>query len=208
MPKLFFYKLTADTNGAPCIDNGLLTLAICKPMIRSVAKRGDWIFGFAANSLHTDNRLIYIARVSKNLPDGHYYESKRFKTRGDCIYQRRGGRFVWRPGSLHHNPRHLIHDLGKPKKYERANVLLSKDFRYFGIDGSDAYKCRYPQIKQAVEKLGRGYRVNHGKNLRSQLEALQEQTWKATKRTVAGRPTSLPDKRICHRNRSCGIVRD
>jgi hypothetical protein len=43
MSELFFYKLVGDTNGAPCVDNGLLTLAICKPMIRSVAKRGDWI---------------------------------------------------------------------------------------------------------------------------------------------------------------------
>jgi hypothetical protein len=207
MSKIFFYKLTADTNGAPCIDDGLLTLAICKPMIRSVAEPGDLIFGLAANSLYPDNRLIYIARVTTKLCDGEYYESKQFRTRGDCIYQKRGKRFFWRPGSLHHgSARHLLRDLGRPTKYPRANVLLSKDFRYFGANGSDAYKIHYPLIKRAIEQLGRGYRVNLGENLRSQLETLREQTWKETKRRVAGKPTSPPNQRICHRSRSCGIL--
>lgn len=207
MSKIFFYKLAADTNGAPCIDHGLLSLAICKPMIRKVAEPGDLIFGFAANSLHSDNRLVYIARITKKLCDGKYYESKQFKKRGDCIYERRGERFVWRPGSLHHGNRaHLIRDLGKPKKYPRANVLLSNDFRYFGGNGEDSYKARYPLIQRAIEKLGRGYRVNFGEKLKSQLQALQKQTWKQVKRKVAGKPTNSPDQRICYRTRSCGIV--
>ena len=212
MSKIFFYKLAADTNGAPCIDNSFLTLAICKPMIRSVAEPGDLIFGFAANSLHDDNRLIYIARVTAKLRDGKYYESKQFRKRGDCIYERRGERFCWRPGSLHHNPHqhpgHRVHDLGKPPKYPRANVLLSNDFRYFGGNGNDAYKSRYPRIKQAIEKLGRGFRVNLDQKLRSQLEALQEQTWNETKLKIAGEPTSKPDQWICHGSGSCGIVSD
>ncbi len=209
MSKFFFYKLAADTNGAPCTDDGLLTLAICKPMIRSMAEPGDLIFGFAANSLHPDNRLIYIARMTAKLSEGKYYQSKRFRNRGDCIYQKRGKQFFWRPGSLHHgSKRHLIRDLGKPTKYSRANVLLSNDFRYFGVNGSAAYKARYPRIKRAIEKLGRGHRVNLGQKLRSQLQALQEQTWNETRRRVAGKPTSPPNPRICHRSKSCGIVSD
>jgi len=208
MSKSFFYKLSADTNGAPCVDDALLTLAICKPMIRSVAKPGDLIFGFAANSLHPDNRLIYIARVTAKLCNGEYYKSKRFRKRGDCIYRRRGKRFFWSPGSLHHGPHHVIHDLGKPLKYLRANVLLSNDFRYFGGNGSAAYKSRYPRIKRAIKKLGRGHRVNLGQELLRQLHALQERTWKETKRMVAGKPTSAPNPRLCYRSRSCGIVSD
>jgi len=207
MLKIFFYKLAADTNGAPCIDNGFLTLAICKPMIRSVARRGDLIFGFAANSLHRDNRLIYIARVTGKLCDGKYYDSKRFKSRGDCIYERHGARFSWRRGSRHHGARHhLIRDLGKPPHYQRANVLLSNDFRYFGGDGSDDYKARYHNIKRAIEKLGRGHRVKHDSELRRQLQTLKDRIWKKTRRKVAGKPTSLPNRRICHRSKSCGIV--
>jgi hypothetical protein len=33
-----FYKLTADNGGAPCVRYGLLSLAICKPMIRKTAR--------------------------------------------------------------------------------------------------------------------------------------------------------------------------
>jgi hypothetical protein len=37
MPKIYIYKLTSDDGGAPCVRDGILSLAICKPWIRSVA---------------------------------------------------------------------------------------------------------------------------------------------------------------------------
>jgi Nucleotide modification associated domain 2 len=49
MSDIYFYKLTADNGGAPCVRHGLLSLAICKPMIRKTAEEGDLTFGFAAN---------------------------------------------------------------------------------------------------------------------------------------------------------------
>jgi Nucleotide modification associated domain 2 len=75
MSDIYFYKLTADNGGAPCVRHGLLSLAICKPMIRKTAEEGDLTFGFAANSLHRDNRLLYVARVTKKLADGEYYRN-------------------------------------------------------------------------------------------------------------------------------------
>lgn len=128
------------------MQDGLLSLAICKPMIRSTAERGDLIFGFAAKSLHADNRLLYIALVTAKARSGNYYTMGRFAHRGDCIYERRGDRFVWRSGALHHGPRDLVHDLGEHPDYAKANVLLSDDFRYFGANGSAEYKARYPLI--------------------------------------------------------------
>jgi Nucleotide modification associated domain 2 len=67
---MYFYKLTADTGGELCVEKDLLSLAICKPMIRRTAKEGNLIFGFAAKSQHTDNRLMYVARVTKKLCNG------------------------------------------------------------------------------------------------------------------------------------------
>ncbi len=78
MSRIYFYKLTADNGGAPCVEDGLLSLAICKPMIRSTAEPEDLIFGFAANSPHRDNRLIYIARITEKVCNGDYYREKRF----------------------------------------------------------------------------------------------------------------------------------
>jgi hypothetical protein len=66
MPRQYLYKLTVDNGGAPCVQDGLLSLAICKPMIRSTARINDWLFGFAGKSLHPDQRLIFIARVPRS----------------------------------------------------------------------------------------------------------------------------------------------
>lgn len=206
MAKIYFYKLIADNGGAPCVEGGLLSLAICKPMIRSSAECGDLVFGFAATSLHKDNRLIYVARVNKRIPDGAYFKTKRFRSRSDCVYERREKRFVWRQGAAHHGPQHLVHDLGAYPGYPRANVLLSTDFRYFGVNGTAAYKETYPRVERAVEGLGRGHRVKHEEALREELLALQRAVWQCTRRRVAGQPTSAPRRGVCHRGRSCGVV--
>ena len=206
MPRIYFYKLTADNGGAPCVRDMLLSLAICKPMIRSTAEPEDLIFGFAANSLHDDNRLIYIAQVWRKIRDGDYYRETRFRNRADRVYEWRSDRFAWCSGALHHGPEDLFHDLGRPPHYKKANVLLSRDFRYFGGDGTNGYKSHFPLVKRAVEQLGRGHRVRHAEQLRAQLLALKEQVWKNTSKRFAGEPTNAPRRGVCHRAKSCGVL--
>lgn len=204
--RVYHYKLTTDDGGAPCVQHGLLSLAICKPMIRSTAQPGDLIFGFAANSLHPDNRLIYVACVTEKARNGEYYTSARYSQRADCIYELRDDRFVWRQGASYHGPHHLERDLGPHPDYPRANVLLSGDFRYFGKDGTADYKSRYPLLKKAVECLGQGYRVHQSEQLMKELMALKQQLWIEYPRGFAGVPTSRPRRGACHRGRSCGVL--
>src|SRR5439155_1284957 len=87
--------------------------------------------------------------------------------------------------------------------YERANALISNDFRYFGRDGKAEYKKQFGLIKEAVERLGRGYRVNHHHDLRAQLCVLKQQIWKSTRQADVGTPTSSPTLRVSHRT-ACG----
>lgn len=175
MNRIYFYKLMADSGAAPCVWKGLLSLAICKPMIRTSASVGDLVFGFAADSLHADNRLIYIAQVTEVLDGGRYYDDARFAGRPDLIYRRTGSGFVRRARALFHDqPGDLEHDLGRAPAYRRARVLVSNDFRYFGGEGSDDYKRRYPRLKRAVEALTQGHRVNHGEALIGELLGLWE----------------------------------
>jgi hypothetical protein len=63
------YKLTYDTGAAPHVQNGLLSLAICKPKIRLGAVPGDVIFGFGGRSFPVIRgaRLIYVAQVTSKL---------------------------------------------------------------------------------------------------------------------------------------------
>jgi hypothetical protein len=45
------YKMTSDSNCAPCVHRGVLTIALCKPRIRQRAPQGSWVYGFAAPEL-------------------------------------------------------------------------------------------------------------------------------------------------------------
>jgi len=202
MNNIYFYKLTADNGGAPYVRYGLLSLAICKPKIRKTAKEGDLIFGFAANSLHLDNRLLYVARVTKKLCDGKYYKDSRYARRLDCIYRPSGTRYVWKRNSAYHGPESISRDLGQHPDYRSANVLLSGDFRYFGIAGTDEYKSRFPRVARAIERLGRGHRVWLNEELRRELMDMADWLWRTTKRKVMGQPTSAPSRRTCLRGGS------
>jgi hypothetical protein len=115
MGRIYYYKLTHDGGAAPCIQKGMLSLAICKPMIRSGAEIDDIIFGVTANSLDSQNRLIYAAHITKKLMKGEYYDGDKFTSRNDCIYEFRKGRYVRRKNAkFHDNPGDLRHDTGAP----------------------------------------------------------------------------------------------
>jgi hypothetical protein len=207
MGRIYFYKLVVDAGAAPCVQRGVLSLSICKPMIRTGAEVGDLIFGFAANSLDTHNKLIYAARVTKKLPNGEYYQGDKFTTRDDCIYTFQSGRYVRRKGAkFHDKPSDLTHDLGEPPDYPRTDVLLSTDFRYFGRNGTDEYKSKYDLVRKAVESLGRGQRVNLASELREQFLAMKKWLWGQSNNKVLGQPTDAPSSSSCHRSRFGGVV--
>lgn len=207
MPKIYFYKLTVDDDGAPCVTPGLLSLAICKPMIRNTANEEDIIIGFAANSLHADNRLIYVARVTKKLRNGEYFKRPKYTARGDCIYEWRGGRFAVRAGAKHHgSDGDLVRDLGKHAAYLRANTLVSQEFCYFGQSGSDAYKKVFPAVAKAVANLGRGHRVHHDTKLLEDLERMAKWSCALNGASIQGKSTSKPRYGVSHRGSGCGVA--
>jgi hypothetical protein len=175
-------------------------------MMRRTGKVSDLIFGFAANSLNSDNPLIYVARVTEKLCEGLYYKSGRYSKRGDCIYRFNNGRFAWRSGAKHHGPNDLVHDLGKHPRYRRANVLLSTDFRYFGKLGTNEYKYKFAAVGAAIERLGQGMRVYHDPELRDELFDMADWVWQSTSKKKIGEPTNAPSRQICHRRGSCATA--
>jgi hypothetical protein len=205
--RVFFYKMTSDSGAAPCVAQGILSLAICKPMIRTSAGEGDWVFGFAADSLRKENPLIYVARVTEVARDGRYYADPRYAGRADRIYRRLGDVFERRPDALFHDrPGDLIHDLGRPPAYVRATVLLSTDFRYFGTAGTADYKARYALLGRVIAGLKRGHRLNHRTAVLKQLLALKAAVWKANRRRQIGRPIQSPNANVSQRGGACGTL--
>ena len=142
MPRLFTYTIPIDDGAAPNPFHGLYTLAICKPRIRSVAERGDWIAGIGscnAPSGDLSGHLVYAMRVEDVLSLADYDRQCRQHWRhripdvtssdlserlGDCIYDYSQGAPVQRPGV--HGPLNMKKDLSG------LNVLISKHFYYFG----------------------------------------------------------------------------
>jgi hypothetical protein len=207
MAKYYFYKLTVDDGGAPCVENALLSLAICKPYIRQTATIGDFVFGFAAKCLHTDNRLIYVASIANSLRNGDYYKTADFAGRRDCIYLWDNRMYrVKRDARFHGSLAHLYHDLGTPPEYPRANVLISDDFRYFGGSLPENYKQQFPQLRQAIESLRQGHRVFHSARLRENLEILLRQTFGRYPRNLQNAPSQNLQRERSHRSEGCGVA--
>lgn len=208
MPKYYFYKMTVDNRGAPCVQSRLLSLAICKPEIRRCAQAGDWIFGFGANYFQTDghsfpgNPLVFAARVTGKADGAAYYTNPAYSERRDCIYELRAGRFARRVDALYHDrPGDLPHDLGEYPHYPKSTVLLSDDFRYFPNGGMLDYKARVPPMADAIANVHRGHRVAHpGTQLATYFDELRRWLWgkfpEAMIEADGAKPGGAPVRRI------------
>lgn len=174
-PQIFVYKMTADNGGAPCVTDNLLTLAICKPVIRKLATQGALLFGFGGKKYK--GRLIYIAKVTGKLEGPAYYRQRKFLKRLDCIYRFEKGKAVLkRSAKYHQNPDERERDVGI--QFEKAFVLLSKDFRYLGSKGTTDFNEKFPKVGLLVERLKQGHRSRFEAELRNELLYLKEEIWK------------------------------
>lgn len=189
MESIYFYKMTSDSGAAPCVDKGILSLAICKPSIRRTAQAGDIILGFGSQAL--GEKLIYAAKIAKVVSGGHYYDDgSAFEGRLDCIYSWRGNELVFRKGAKVHSQENRNHDVGPAGDHQRnANVLIADEFVYFGRTGTDDYQKNYPHIKQAIAHLTQGHRINHAPALATELSGLYDDVVKRYGgQKVLGRP--------------------
>lgn len=142
MARLFTYTIPIDDGAAPNPFRGMCSLAICKPGIRRVAKVDDWIAGLGAKNAPSGDLsgcLVYAMCVEEVLTLKQYDQlaPSRWPSRipdirsadmserlGDCIYDYSSYPPTQRPGV--HGRNNVQTDLGG------ENVLISKDFYYFG----------------------------------------------------------------------------
>jgi len=137
MPSLFVYTLTFDTGFAPHVDREgrFLTLATCKPDLRRVAQKDDWILGVGGVALKGKHygEVIFLAKLTEPpMSFDGYHRDERFRGRLDNIYARRRGRLarVGRSG-FHQSREEMEHD------WKTDRVLVSAKFAYFGPRGPD-----------------------------------------------------------------------
>ena len=167
--KIYFYKMIVDNGGAPCVQDGLLSLAICKPQIRSTIDTKDFIIGFGSNALN--NKLIYIAKITDKLLDGEYYKQEKYFYRDDCLYSFDGQQYSRREDKKYHISNNTPNDEGNDI------VLLSDNYRYFGKKSNDDYKNKYPILTKIINSLKQGHRLNHNTELFKKLSQLIDETF-------------------------------
>lgn len=193
--KIYFYKMTADNGGAPCVHDRLLSLAICKPKIRSTAQAGDLIFGFGGRRL--GGRLIYAAFVTEKPEVGEYYRRRSYFGRPDCIYREVDCRPKRIPRArFHFETDESSKDVGSC--FERAFVLLSDDFRYFGKAGTVDFRGRYTNLTSALDRLTQGHRVNHPAAIRRDLIRFANELWRDFRSKINGEPSDADASRRCN----------
>ncbi len=160
---LFSYCIPYDYGAAPNPFWGLCTLAICKPIIRRVAKEGDWVVGTGSVNSPIGNvsgRVVYAMRVTRKMTMKEYdqFTQSEFPGKvplresadprrlyGDSIFDFSTPIPSLRPSV--HNEKNRSTDLSG------ECVLLSDHFFYFGDQ-----PVALPEALRKIVKQGPGHR--------------------------------------------------
>lgn len=147
--KLVSYVVARDYGFAPNPFFGVCTLATCKPIVRRVASKGDWIIGTGSAEQNRQGFLVFTMRVTETMTFNEYWEGERFGRKkpnlrgskkqafGDNIY------FKDDAGSWIQQDSHHSYEGGKPNPHnieadtQTDRVLLSADFTYWGGSGPE-----------------------------------------------------------------------
>ncbi|HKE49144.1 MAG TPA: hypothetical protein VKB52_13855 [Rhodanobacteraceae bacterium] len=201
MSRLYVYKIRYDDGTAPCVEGGLLSLALCKPAIRATAAVGDTIVAFAAKSMCRDQRLVFAAEVTAKIADGAYYRAAAWRHRRDAVYCWRGGAFERRrDAAIPISDADMQNDLGDAPSYRRASVLLSDNYRYFADTRAADYRAGFPTLAAMIDKLGQGHRVHHGERVRDEIERYLAALWNGARSVEID--WTQPDGNVSHPRRS------
>ena len=143
LTKLYIYRLTSDTGLAPCVDNGLFSLAVCKGgQIRKgvpcntglrhlIGSRGEYKLGkvYILGTFH--DKFLYLARVTDVVTMDEYFNGMS-KGRTDDIYDFVKEKLVrnnhFKKEKIHTEHDRIIKDIAG------QYVVLSNDYIYLGED--------------------------------------------------------------------------
>lgn len=166
-PKLYSYIVARDSGFAPNPFHGFCTLACCKPAIRKVAKKGDYVIGLAG--VRDCYRVIYAMEVTEEpMTFEEYWRAPRFRAKrpdvgaggekalGDNIYHWDAERQEYRQEpSCHSNPDGTENLKKKSHDTKDDAVLISNKFIYWGGQSPD-----YPAFHGDIIKRGPAHRCN------------------------------------------------
>jgi Nucleotide modification associated domain 2 len=205
---LFSYCLRFDDGAAPNPYWGVCTLAICKPAIRRMARKSDWVLGLGSKNAprlgNISGDMVYAMKVTRVMPMQEYDEfcreslpgkipdwaSSDFRRRvGDCIYDFESGDKLVLRRSVH-TERNRRRDLSG------RNVLLSTRFYYFGDEPESL-----PKRLLALAHPTQGHK-SHANDayVDDFVKWIEDRGWK--RNTILGEP-QLKDKILSMTKQQC-----
>ncbi|GGD44387.1 hypothetical protein GRI62_10650 [Erythrobacter arachoides] len=148
MTRAYRYILTHDSGMAPCPDGGLISLATCKPVIRRVARPGDWVLGFRPGSLER-GLMLWAGRVAEKMSHGEY--QRQHGNRSDAVYRMgKNGDYERLDPAYHPSQAEMDRDVREP-------VLLFDKAVSVYLGGQPA---SLPDTLAQLAAAGRGHRVS------------------------------------------------
>lgn len=145
MTSIYVYAVSYDLGFAPNPFGGLCSLACCKPKIRKMAVKGDWIVGLTGVKTKPVLRCVFAMIVTRYTGFDDYWANLEFRTRrpvrngspkkqvGDNIYHRETSESDWvQEDSVHSETDGTQSQLNTAHDTRINRVLLSDQFVYFG----------------------------------------------------------------------------
>lgn len=157
-PRMLVYVLASDTNLAPNTTGKICTLSCCKPVVRKVAEKGDWVVGMSTNK-HGKEKLVYAMQVEQKMTFDDYYRSPDYNMKkpdrdpnaDNFYYFDSNNQLVQVPNMRHMTKAHYDTDTSSD------NVLIAKKYWYFG-ENAPVIPREFHQTR-LVEGNRRGHRV-------------------------------------------------
>lgn len=197
MTRLFTYCIPYDDGAAPNPYWGTCTLAICKPVIRRTARKGDWVVGTGSKKTLTGNDfsncVIYAMKITEEPLSMAAYDAWTQKhlpekipdlTSKDLL--RRVGDSIYDFSKAPPMQRKGVHSVDNmPRDLRGENVLLSRNFYYFGNKPE-----RLPSELSVIVRQGQGHRVGANQSYVTKfLKWVKTQGFK--KNCIVGEPDLL-----------------
>jgi hypothetical protein len=181
--KLYSYVVARDYGFAPNPFFGICTLATCKPIIRKMARIGDWIIGTGSKAYSMEKNIVFAMCVSREMTFDQYYIDPNFQVKkpylrgskkqafGDNIYSKNLRTNKWHQDNSHHSlPNGSPNIVNIRTDTQTDRILLSTDFIYWGGNGPLIPK---KFLQYGPEKInicaGRGQKCNFPKEMVSEM---------------------------------------
>lgn len=181
MANVYMYVVDRDFGFAPNPFHNICTLATCKPDLRRVAKKDDWVIGMGGARLNATGRCIFAMKIADSITYNEYWTNPAYKDKkpipngskkmivGDNIYHLENG--LWQQINSHHS-----HADGSPNPHNIKNdtrtnaVLISNYFFYFGSAAIQIPPKFLKEIGYANSRGHRKFEINQPKNIIEFLE--------------------------------------